>query len=575
MKKFYVFLLAMLAIPMSILAQTQTHVFPEVTIQYLGETYVIPAWDALTSGESNVAPYGGARVQNTFEKTDPEAQGKTEYYGKIVATYCALSQTTGRPKGEFTLTDDDDRIIVSCNGKQIETRNISTLKYRDILGEEFAHDIYLLSQRKITGAYVIPQEATAYSDDEFATKYKIIEVGDGAYANKTRSQTTTAYFQATSVTIPIHIKKLGKYSFMSDGYLTKFQFEDLEGVQVTSFPEGLFADCIYLVEVTIPSQITNIGANAFGGCVRLSYVYPNSTTSPTIHNDAFKKYDGSPVAYELVVENCVVWGLSHQMVRNYRNDTNNPVWKDIAFRIPIDIPASGYASFYSDQPVFGKVPAKTSDTKPTWADNSDGIDVIYLGSKTSSIWKGITKNTNGTYAFPKWTWSANKSKAIHDLGLVIYNPTGNGEKLTNASIFSPALTSTYYHTITSDKDLMKGDVENVDMDGLIELYPDNMYFILKNGQFVRCTGGTLAAYKAYLEIPKSYFEEAGIRIDSKDISIEFSDGEETDGIVKVENGEWIENSVIYDMQGRVVSTKGIDSLPKGMYILNGKKFVKQ
>jgi hypothetical protein len=33
-------------------------------------------------------------------------------------------------------------------------------------------------------------------------------------------------------------------------------------------------------------------------------------------------------------------------------------------------------------------------------------------------------------------------------------------------------------------------------------------------------------------------------------------------------------SAVYDLQGRLVSTKGLNSLPKGCYIINGKKIVK-
>ena len=52
------------------------------------------------------------------------------------------------------------------------------------------------------------------------------------------------------------------------------------------------------------------------------------------------------------------------------------------------------------------------------------------------------------------------------------------------------------------------------------------------------------------------------------------EGGETDGIQSVENGKLtIVNNVVYDMQGRVVSSTGLKALPKGMYIMNGRKFV--
>ena len=53
------------------------------------------------------------------------------------------------------------------------------------------------------------------------------------------------------------------------------------------------------------------------------------------------------------------------------------------------------------------------------------------------------------------------------------------------------------------------------------------------------------------------------------------EGEETDGIKSINNSRLtIENGVVYDLQGRVVSTKGLQALPKGIYIMNGKKYTK-
>ena len=52
------------------------------------------------------------------------------------------------------------------------------------------------------------------------------------------------------------------------------------------------------------------------------------------------------------------------------------------------------------------------------------------------------------------------------------------------------------------------------------------------------------------------------------------EGGEANGIQSVENGKLtINNNVVYDMQGRVVSSSGLKALPKGIYIMNNKKFV--
>ena len=114
--------------------------------------------------------------------------------------------------------------------------------------------------------------------------------------------------------------------------------------------------------------------------------------------------------------------------------------------------------------------------------------------------------------FPKWNWdtSDNRGKAIANLGLVIYRPNDTGAVLRDQSIFSPApvrIKDDYPKVpwpIAQNLDLLKGSVDGVNMTNLISDHTENLYLILKNGQFVRCTGGNLAPYKAYLEIPLQY-----------------------------------------------------------------------
>lgn len=84
----------------------------------------------------------------------------------------------------------------------------------------------------------------------------------------------------------------------------------------------------------------------------------------------------------------------------------------------------------------------------------------------------------------------------------------------------------------------------------------------------------LNSFRGYItkETATSLVSMQGISI----ISITDNDfeGGETDGIRQIENGRMaIENGVVYDLQGRVVSSTGLKALPKGMYIMNGKKFV--
>ena len=75
-------------------------------------------------------------------------------------------------------------------------------------------------------------------------------------------------------------------------------------------------------------------------------------------------------------------------------------------------------------------------------------------------------------------------------------------------------------------------------------------------------GSTLSAYKAYLQIPKSWLPNTA----SKSINIHYEDDETTDIDGTCEE----ETLMIYDLSGRRIN----DITDKGVYIINGKKVIK-
>lgn len=581
MKKLFTLFLMALAIPMNSLAQNE-HLFPEVTFTYNGETYTIPAWDA----KGNL----GERVQSTFETTTPQEETgddgglpsdnplpgggenpysrstKVPYKGILVATGCALN-SSGLPVGGFTGA-------ITVNG--YEYADAAAVKYIDIfpnmdatLGNEL-----LFSTDIITGdTYTIPVEAQPFSQDPKASQYDIVEIGQAAYANKSRSTTdNTVYFQAKDVTIPVQIKAIGKYAFYADGYSTKFILP--ENSEVKAFPEGAFYDCVRLRRADFPAGLERIDAHAFGGCkvLRILILYPQS--SPVVANDAFAKYEGSS-STDLVSENCVGWtpnsrtmADAHQQVRNYRTGPYNSIWEKFAFRIPFNFPESGMFSFYSDQPIWRKQ-IKTindGDEPNVWQSSSQCL-IGYVVNKSSSVWKDPT-TADGGYKLQVW-WNDQAKYVNHafkNQGLLI---KGSGQ-----SLYFPALTDASAQVNEWQAyDLLKGTVaeEGVNMTTLLE-NTANFYLLLKGGKFVLSGEGTLPKYKAYMELPKNYFEG---RLEAKDFEITIGDEEgDTDGIEGIENSKMtIENDVVYDLQGRVVSTKGMGDLQKGIYVMNGKKFI--
>ena len=133
------------------------------------------------------------------------------------------------------------------------------------------------------------------------------------------------------------------------------------------------------------------------------------------------------------------------------------------------------------------------------------------------------------------------------------------------------------------------------VDGLAAVDADNQNFVsaamayrdMQNGKsvysmenpgnnFEYVANPDLKSFRGYITK-----ETAASLVNLQSISIinlgenDFEGGDETDGILQVENGKLtIDNDAVYDLQGRLVSTKGLSALPKGLYIMNGKKIVK-
>ena len=80
-------------------------------------------------------------------------------------------------------------------------------------------------------------------------------------------------------------------------------------------------------------------------------------------------------------------------------------------------------------------------------------------------------------------------------------------------------------------------------------------------KFAKVSGGTLGAYKSYLQLPTESL--AGAR----ELSISFDEGETT-GISEIEKMRNVGNEKFFDLQGRLVAQP-----TKGLYIVNGKKYI--
>ena len=104
------------------------------------------------------------------------------------------------------------------------------------------------------------------------------------------------------------------------------------------------------------------------------------------------------------------------------------------------------------------------------------------------------------------------------------------------------------------------------MDDVIASNPDKKVYVLKDGQFRRCSGGTLAAGKAYLMIPTKDFPG---RTEAKELNFVLEDEEgETDAVKGISIARILEDDSWYNLQG-----VRVENPTRGIFIRGGKKYV--
>ena len=608
MKKLYTLLLMVFAIPMSSMAQT-THLFPTLTIKLVKDgvettdNYYLPAWDALTED-------GNVRVQATSDPVEdpiPEGGGwdaggggapgggiiingapslskirraPRHADGKIVAGHLALHKISGNlPLGSvWTSTINIYYGDETAPRKTAENLEAWNLTYGDILTTEEMPDEKMRAERlfievnehNITGDYIIPETAndSKFAEEGNVTTYNIKSIGEAAFYNiapKQLDQYTPdangirhhPFMRATSLTIPAHITSLGKRCFYGAPLLAKVSIADDSGIK--TIPRHCFARNNSLREINIPASVTKIEGLAFGNCAlgKIQFDMQRSTP-PTL--------DGSPFGNAMTSEPptktnlCAVWVKDIETVKAFRS--KNTTWNGFSFCVPFELKKE-IVTYCSD---------------------------LLLSPKRLELGSGMMNETGGSTNNNPNKWvvdtDANSLKLYYVATDKPQNPQTNSRTISiSQMVLSPA-PSGYGVLISGEPGIHPLYIREVNakttevqtlMVGTLETTPwfeETGYanYLLKDGKFYLWGYGDLAANKAYLKLPTDYFD--GRTEEAKEINISFGGESDTDDIKGIENGQLkIENNVVYDVQGRVVSTNGIDDLQKGIYIMNGKKYI--
>ncbi len=624
MKKYFIILIFVFAFSMNAMAQ---HLFPEVHFTWTDSNgneieYMVPAWDALTTNKERVQkviPDGGGDGpggddgggddtggddtggddtggdgivdddggSSSAVEPDPESPGwgtggggapgediilgapakairraqARPMDGIIVASACAIDMRgVGfdgfNPRGGFS-----PKTIV-INGVSYDA---TTVTYGKIFGNSFDSElgkqklIQLGSSTYISDAdYTIPETATPFSQDEDASVYNIVGIGDAAYYCSVYTAGGDVFFRATAVTIPKHIKSLGKRCFQAAGNLTKITFA--EDSEIEELPEGCFAHCMSLREIYIPASITKIEAGALGGCGGLGKIVFAADQTPEISADAFTKL-GSSSAIDVTKSNCAVWVKDMNTIKEFRN--HNTIWNGFAFCVPFEMKKQ-LISYCSDLEISpsplvlgtGQYKDDVTTSHNAWTvDKSvvlggEILKVFYISSKSGNL----NFQTSGNQ-YSVRLYQLETSIVRSGYGILISGDPGIRELYIRPA-GSGSMTSNTY---------LVGTLEDTPMDPIVAS-TSNKIFILKDGAFHLCTGGTLAAHKAYLKLPSSLFRTGT----AKELNIEFGSEEDgdTDGIQGVVVTDHDVDDTWYTVQGIQVETP-----THGVFIRGGKKYV--
>lgn len=185
-------------------------------------------------------------------------------------------------------------------GGDIETAGWCTdqnLTNRYEFGGAAANDVTLYTSYWTRGLEISGSRVVRYNGDSANVVIPnlyggqtVIEVGDGAFAEKTRVVSVdlpdtvgrignSAFYRCdhlATINLNQKVALLGSYAFFGCSRLASFG--DISGV--TSIPEGLFVGCVKLTAVTLSENTTAIGAQAFADCSALTeIVIPDRVTA--------------------------------------------------------------------------------------------------------------------------------------------------------------------------------------------------------------------------------------------------------------------------------------------------------
>lgn len=415
---------------------------------------------------------------------------------------------------------------------------------------------------------VIPNSVTSMGTAAFKGCISLTDVrfqtnADGTVNLKTIPTQCFRYCPFTSIEIPEGITTIGDEAFQFNFYLKTMKLPNT----LTTIGTHFLCDAKSITTLTIPASVNYIDGAAFHGCENLKTVYLLGPASTLKANDDSsetfgpnKEQDYAPNCEK--VTDCTFWVLGEYM----SGYTEDKVWKKV------------------DQP------------------NDDGNDIKCIENTTRTFAQGW-----GTAIFPKEVvdfrdTAGDEAKVARMIKAVRDNSDKNLYHLTfqvvedenipaqePLMIYSPKeWTYTMYNSIDENNDDFKLEMTNpftttvtVENEPTSKVHMIGKYlggeklvkwdFYFMNDKFWRVpdtdNAATMGSFRCYWKVDRD-----GIKQDVASFSkMSFGDNTPT-AIEGIETEPTKVQVEVYDLNGRRIYQKK-ESLPRGLYIINGKKVI--
>jgi hypothetical protein len=449
----------------------------------------------------------------------------------------------------------------------------------------YAHHLYLNGE-EVT-ELVIPEGVSSIGQYAF---YHCSELTSVTIPNSVTSIDGYAFFgcsSLTSVAIPNSVTTIGGYAFSGCSSLTSVTipnsvtiigthaFQNCSSLTTVTIPNSVtiigtyaFQNCSSLTSVTIPNSVTSIGQSAFQNCTSLTYVKvgmerPVSITSGTFSNRANATLyvpRGSKNAYKAAS----YWKQFKEIVEYDPEiilDENSEDGPE-GYGVPMDVKVLRTIKGGEWNTIclpFAMTGEQVSEAfgSVELADFSD-YQAGKSGDKTISIMINFTPVDAADGMEANHPYLIRTSGDISDF------------TVTNVILAPDEENAQTAFTTTEDgQEVTKGHMKGIYHAQTV--VPADNLFVSAN-KFYYSTGKTkMMAYRAYF-----YLADRLDRNESASAKISFMFNESSADRIEDVEVRPAASSAIFDIQGRKVadSADGLQGLPKGIYIVNGKKVVR-